>query len=178
MNLLAVVEDVTHGVRVFVKMVKVMISSRRPVGGSSQSAVAVTGAAALSANRSISRSIITVTLLQALTLDIDTSCRSIVEVELVVASEILLAALLDVDYLSVVSLLDDVAVELFTLAINLNARATTMGQTDAGVTCLAVSVGNSRGGSRDLLLSNIGNIEVVVVSVLGDGDGGEGGNFV
>ena len=131
-------------------------------------------------------------LLQALTLDIDTSCRSIVEVELVVASEILLAALLDVDYLqnelndsmltvthlSVVSLLDDVAVELFTLAINLNARATTMGQTDAGVTCLAVSMGNSRGGSRDLLLSNIGNIEVVVVSVLGDGDGGEGGNFV
>ena len=76
------------------------------------------------------------------------------------------------------SLLNNVAVELFTLAANWDVSATGVVQTDARVAGTTVGVGGAGAVGRDLLLSDVGDIEVVVVSVLGDGDGGEGGDFV
>lgn len=83
-------------------------------------------------------------------------------------------------YLSKVSLLNSVAVELLTLAENGDSVGITLGfgQTDAGFTLKAVGM---RGACCKLLFADsrqFGDVEVVVVGVLSGGNGGKGGNFV
>lgn len=60
LNLLAIVEDVTLLVNIFVKMIEVVVTSTRPIG--SQGIVTVIGWAALSADRNVSSIISTVAL--------------------------------------------------------------------------------------------------------------------